>query len=152
MSEARVELTPHPIRDKVAHLLKDGTGGEPAEFPPESAAELSQLLEAYVAQDDHELHEVVRTLISIYEWLKDDEGCPTAADALKATFKTDKVNNRIMAIEKEMQANEAEGATSKGSKFESFADRASDKKAPKVGEEAPEGSLKLGNLNFPKKL
>lgn len=86
MSEQRVELDPHPIRDVVAQLLKDGTD-EKALFDDDAQKKLSSVVDDYVAQNDHELQPVVRTLIAIFEWLRDDERSPRAAEALKSTFK-----------------------------------------------------------------
>lgn len=154
MTEERVELDPHPIREIVAHLLKDGTD-EPAMFDDEAKQKLTLVVDDYLAQNDREIHEVVRTLIAIFEWLRDDQKSPKAAEAMKTTFKRPEVIDRINAIEKEMKGEEnAERATAVEKNAAEFGKMAGAdaKTAPKVGEKAPAGSLKLGNLNFPKKL
>ncbi|MEL6187286.1 MAG: hypothetical protein AAFU79_21890, partial [Myxococcota bacterium] len=111
MSEQRVELDPHPIRDVVAQLLKDGTD-EKALFDDDAQKKLSSVVDDYVAQNDHELQPVVRTLIAIFEWLRDDERSPRAAEALKSTFKRPEVIARVEAIEAEMRSQESESRRS----------------------------------------
>ena len=154
MTEERVELDPHPIRDVVAQLLKDGTD-EPAAFDEQAQKTLSEAVDQYVAADTHELQEVVRTLIAIFEWLRDEQKSPRAAEALKSTFKRPEVIERVNKIENEMRAEENDARQSEVEKnaaeFDKMAGR-DPKVAPKVGDKAPAGSLKLGNLNFPKKL
>lgn len=154
MTEERVELDPHPIRDVVAHLLKDGTD-EPARFDEEAQKKVSEAVDEYLKQGDRELQDVIRTLIAIFEWLRDEQRSPKAAEALKATFKRPEVIERINQIEDEMRAEENEERTSSVEKnakeFGKLAGQDA-KTAPKVGDKAPAGSLKLGNLNFPKKL
>ncbi|MEO1228226.1 MAG: hypothetical protein AAFZ18_04910 [Myxococcota bacterium] len=154
MSEQRVELDPHPIRDVVAQLLKDGTD-EKALFDDDAQKKLSSVVDDYVAQNDHELQPVVRTLIAIFEWLRDDERSPRAAEALKSTFKRPEVIARVEAIEAEMRSQESESRRSEAEQnaqiFGRMAGRSS-QVAPQVGALAPAGSLKLGHLNFPKKL
>lgn len=154
MTEERVELDPHPIRDVVANLLKDGTD-EPALFDEAAQKKLSEAMDAYVAQGDREIHEVVRTLIAIFEWLRDEQKSPKAAEAMKVCFKRPDVIERVEAIEKELRAEENEARASavekNAAEFGKMAGKAN-KTAPKVGDKAPAGSLKLGNLNFPKKL
>lgn len=154
MTEERVELDPHPIRDEVAQLLKDGTD-EPALFDAEAQKKLSAQIEEYLAQDDRELFEVVRTLIAIYEWLRDDQKSPKAAEALKICFKRQDVFERVDAIEKAILAEEEEerkaAVEKNAAEFGKMAGHEA-KTAPKLGAKAPAGSLKLGNLNFPKKL
>ncbi len=152
MSEERVELDPHPIRDRVAHLLKDGDGkGEPAVIEDEGVKELETLVDEYVNAKTHELHDVVRTLWAITDWLEGEQKSPKTARKIIEVFKREHVIERIMKIEEEMRANEAEKATESGGKFTDFAG-GEKKTAPKVGQKAPKGSLKLGSLNFPKKL
>lgn len=154
MTEERVELDPHPIRDVVAQLLKDGTD-EQAMFDEEASKKLTEAVDEYLAQDDREIHEVVRTLIAIFEWLKDDQKSPQAAEAMKACFKRPEVIERIEAIEVELRSEENEERKSavekNAAEFGKMAGKTT-KNAPKVGDKAPAGSLKLGNLNFPKKL
>lgn len=154
MTEERVELDSHPIRDVIARLLKDGTD-EPALFDGDAQKKLNEAMDAYVAQDDREIHEVVRTLIAIFEWLRDEQKSPKAAEAMKACFKRPDVIARIEAIEAEMRAEEnaarASAVERRAAEFGKMAG-AEARTAPKVGDKAPAGSLKLGNLNFPKKL
>lgn len=152
--EPRVELDPHPIRNVVAHLLKDGTD-EPALFDAEAQAKVTEAVDEILNQGDREIHEVVRTMMAIFEWLRDEQKSPKAADAFKATFKRPEVIDRILEIENEMRAEENEERKSSVEKNAAEFDRMAGKDkrtAPKVGDKAPAGSLKLGNLNFPKKL
>lgn len=154
MTEERVELDPHPIRDLVAQVLKDGTD-EPALFDQTAHEQVHAAVTAYVEQPDDELLEVVRTCIAIFEWLRDEQKSPKAAEAFKATFKRPEVIERINAIEAKMKAAEnAERASQVEKNAAEFGKMtgASGRTAPKLGEKAPAGALKLGNLNFPKKL
>lgn len=154
MTEERVELEPHEIRDFVAQLLKDGTD-EPALFDEEAHRRLTAAVDEYLAKGDREIHAVVRTLIAIYEWLRDEQKSPRAAEHFKSTFKRPEVIERITEIEKAIQAEENEARTSAVEKnaadFGKLAGRDA-KTAPKVGDKAPAGSMKLGSLSFPKKL
>lgn len=154
MTEERVDLDPHPIRELVAELLKDGTD-EPALFDAKAAEKVSEAVTIYVEQDDDEIVEVVRTMIAIFEWLRDDQKSPKAAEAFKATFKRPDVIERVTAVETRKKAEEnAERASQVEKNAEQFGKMVggSKKTAPKLGEKAPAGALKLGNLNFPKKL
>ncbi len=155
MTEERVELKPHPIRDLVAQALKDGSE-EPALFDQHAEKVVSDAVTVYVQKQDRELHEVVRTLIAVYEWLRDEQRSPTAAEALKSTFKRPDVIERIHQIEAEMKAEEHEARSFEAEKnaeaFGKMAGRDA-KTAPQLGDTTtPEGAVKLGNLNFPKKL
>lgn len=154
MTEERVELDPHPIRELVAQVLKDGTD-EPALFDQAAAEQVHAAVTAYLEQQDEELLEVVRTMIAIFEWLRDEQKSPKAAEAFKATFKRPEVIERINEIEAQMKAAQnAERASQVEKNAAEFGKMtgAGAKTAPRVGDKAPAGALKLGNLNFPKKL
>ncbi len=154
MSEERVELDPHPIRDIVANALKDGTD-EPAFLDEPGRSRVTAAVDESLARGDRDIHEAVRTLIAIFEWLRDDQRSPQAAEALKSCFKRPDVIARVEAIEVEMRAEEQAARTDavekNAAEFGKMAGKGS-KTAPSVGAKAPAGSLKLGNLNFPKKL
>lgn len=154
MIEERFELDTHPVREVVAQLLKDGTG-EKALFDKEAQARLTAVVDDFVAQDDHELQPVVRTLIAIFEWLRDEERSPRAAEALKSTFKRPKVIARVEAIEAEIRARARKtrraAAAEDAPVAEGWGGRRG-RRAPTAGARVPVGPLKLGNLPFPKKL
>lgn len=156
MTEERVELDPHPIRDLVARTLKDGVD-EPASLDAEGLKVIAEAVEIYRKQSDRELHEVIRTMIAIFEWLRDEQKSPKAAEAFKSTFKTPAVIERINEIEAEMKSEEQaalrEGTEKNAQAFSKLEGR-DGKTAPKVGDNAaaPKGAIKLGDMSFPKKL
>lgn len=155
MTEATQQTPPqrdgHPIRDLVAELLVDGAAGqEPAVLPPEALAKLKGEIDKYVGSQ--ELVDVVETLLLIANLLEVQQKSPSCAGELCDLVERESVINALKDLNRQKDAQRAEQVHKTAEKFSGFTGSTSSRNAPKTGEAAPKDSIKLGNLNFPKKL
>lgn len=141
----------HPIRDVVAELLVDGGAGqEPAVLPPDALARIRQEIDKHVGAPD--LVDVVETILLCANFLEVQQKSPGCAGELCDLVERETVINALKELNRQKEQKRAEQVQKTAEKFSGFTGSATNKKAPKADQSAPKGSIKLGNLDFPKKL
>lgn len=140
----------HPIADRAALLLARA-GGPPFELEEPAAESLRAELVALFGK--RELEDAVADLIRLACHLDTERGSPTAARGLLAL--AEECAGALEALDLAAPIDASLGVSgdrageslAEGRRFLGGA-RA---RAPKVGEDAPEGSVKLGSLDYPKR-
>lgn len=145
------ELEGHPIRYLVASVLRDGERGEePALLDEDGAALIRSEIDKVL--DSPELVDVVEMILGIAHALEVEQRSPTAAAALLDLVEREPVIESLKELNRKKDAERSEAVAKAAGKFTGFTGSESQKKAPKDSEAAPKGSIKLGSLDFPKKL
>jgi hypothetical protein len=131
----------HPIADLACELLLTG-GDEPYSFDETALERIGTDLAALFG--DTVLRRAVADLLRVACYLDTEASSPAAAQALirVASAAVEPLN----ALE---SADEAVASTKR--EFDRFRGTEEGSRAPKVGEDAPEGSVKLGTLDYPKR-
>lgn len=143
----------HPIRDLVAELLTDGQHGqEAAVLSKEAQEKLKAEIDKYVAAPTPELVDVVETILLIANLIEVQQKSPSCAGLLCDLVERETVINALKDLNRQKDAQRAEQVAKTADKFSGFSGNETQRKAPKADETAPKGSIKLGNLDFPKKL
>jgi hypothetical protein len=139
----------HGIAFALAKELKPGEGGEEfAPFPEEVLGPVAQyLLELTEEEEADELVHACHTLAAFAIGQKPSS--PTMAAQVLELLELANVQE---ALKKFSVSADPEKVKQMAEKFGNFAGTDSQKKAPKVGEEKPEGAVDLNALNFPKRL
>ena len=147
------EREDHAIKNVIASLLEDGgPGQEPAQLPKAAVEQLRQIVDAYAATPTPELVDVVETMLLVATVLEQQQKSPTCAGTLCDLVERENVINALKQLNRQKDAMRAEEVAKTADNFSAFTGDDSKKKAPKADEAAPKGSIKLGNLDFPKKL
>jgi hypothetical protein len=141
----------HPIRDVVALLIKDGgPGEEPAVLDEVGLAQIREELDSLIGQE--ELVDAVDTLLLLADVIALQQKSEKCAVKLCEVVERDEVVDALRALNRKKDAERAEAVAKTAEKFTGFVGQNSTKKAPKNSDAAPKGSVKLGSLDFPKKL
>lgn len=135
----------------VAERVGDGEEGqEPAFLPPESIEEIEQLVDAFIGLP--ELIDAVETILIIAHALEVEKNSVQAAMKLIAIVERQKVLDAMKALNRKKDDERREDVGKTAKEFSKFAAKEQSNTAPKEDEEAPKGSLKLGALDFPKRM
>lgn len=141
----------HPIRYLIASVLKDGEPGkEPAELQPEGLETIRGAIRSYIGSK--ELVDCVEMVLAVAGSLEVDHKSPKAAALLFQLVENDEIIGALKELNREKEADRSEHVAKAADKLTAFTGVDSQKKAPKGDESAPKGSVKLGSLDFPKKL
>jgi hypothetical protein len=141
---------PHPIRDIVAMVVKDGgPGEEPALLDPAGLSRIRTELDALIGSD--ELVDAVDTLLLIADVLAIDQKSETCALRICELVEREEIISALRELNRKKETARAEAVAKSADKFTDFVG-ADAKKAPKGTDPAPKGSIKVGSLDFPKKL
>src|SRR6185295_19023867 len=136
--EKEAEL--HPIVDLTASLMT--AGDEPCELTDPAKQQLTEALEKLAGTP--ELKPACGDLLRMAYWLDTEAGAPKAAQAIVEILET-----MVPALDAWFAEHDPDLADTK-QKFDRFRDEEGPK-APRVGETAPEGSIKLGSLDYKKR-
>ena len=134
----------HPIAELAATLLSGGENGEPYALGDIAKTRIVRSLDALFGSI--ELQIAVSDLIRLACWLDTEAHSKDAADELLEIMK-----GVIEPLEAVLAEHDPESLTDTKQKFDRFRDEEGGPKAPKVGEDAPKGSVKLGTLDYPKR-
>jgi hypothetical protein len=124
---------PHPIIDQLVRLLEPGTA-EPLVLPASAKAALMEAVRS--AGDTAQRAEAVLSLFHVAIALSEEENSPSAAKVVLEALHELRAELDLTslgddgALQKQLDAGLAHGT----------------KRAPRLGEKAPEGSLKVGAL------
>lgn len=144
MSDAEVEEgTLHPVAELAATLLSGGMNGEAYALSAVAEARLDRALDALGGTI--ELKHACGDLIRLAAWLELEASSPEPAQVLLSVLE-----RAAPALEAVLAEHDPESLTETKARFDRFRDE-SGAKAPKVGDEAPRGSVKLGTLDYPKR-
>lgn len=139
------------VQEILINLVQDGGDGkEPAFFADEDLATIEKMVDAFFGVP--ELIDCVETVLVVAHLLETEQSSPRAAKQLVAIVDSPKVIDAMKALnrKKDEERREEVGKTAK--EFSKFAAKEEAHVAPKEDEEAPKGSLKLGALDFPKRM
>ena len=145
----------HPIKVIIANVLKDGEGDqEKAVFEAEGLQVIEQAVDLLI--ETNELFPAVETVLLVVHALEHQQDSPIAAGQLLDIVERDVVIDAMKKVNEKRNAGKEEeareGVEQKAEDFRGFAGKESDKQAPTQDEEDPEDSVKLGDLDFPKRL
>lgn len=115
------------------------------EIPEEQRVLLDRDLAALFRQPA--LRDAVRDLLRLACWLDTEARSPRAAQAILDALEA--ITPEMRALEA-LEA-EADGGAAETPKFERFRDPDARAVAPRLGESAPKGTLKIGSLDYPKR-
>jgi hypothetical protein len=141
----------HRIRRVIAQVVRDGGAGqEAAVFTPEALETIREEIRTWMGKP--ELVDCVEDVLTIVAHLEEDEKSPKAAQALYVLVENDEVVASLKNLVRQQDSERAEKVADAADKLNEFTGKESNRKAPMADEAAPKGSMKLGNLDFPKKL
>jgi hypothetical protein len=140
----------HPVAFFLAEELRPGTDGQEfAPFPEEVGVEMAQFLHSLTEKEDggEELIHCVHTIAAFIHANRTESPAMTAQvrELLDLPFVLDGLKKWSVSTDPEQVNRIAQ-------KFGNFAGLDTQKKAPKIGDEKPEGAVDLNALNFPKRL
>jgi hypothetical protein len=145
------ELEGHPIRYLIAAVVKDGDPKkEPAVFDADGLEQIRKEIRSHIGSP--ELVDCVETVLGLAAALEVEQRSPRAAQALFQLVENDEIIKALKELNQKKDAQRAEAVAKAADKLTAFTGSESQKKAPKSDDHAPKGSIKLGNLDFPKKL
>lgn len=151
IEESASEEGGHRIRVVIATTVQDGVAGkESAHFTPEGLETIRTEIRSFLGKP--ELIDCVEDVLTIVGFLELEEKSPKAAQALYELVENPEVIESLKAINRHLDAERADNVAKAADKLQQFTGQDSQKKAPKADEETPKGTMKLGNLDFPKKL
>jgi hypothetical protein len=143
----------HPVAEFIAQLLQEGGPGEEiVVMTSQARAMLEELVDEYARAGTPELMYVAQTMYSLADRLE-EKNAQSAADALVMVLNRSNVIGAMQMINEQLRNHlgALEHGTP-GDEFASFATRNTDRRAPAIGETAPDDAVKLGSLDFPKRL
>jgi hypothetical protein len=144
-------LDGHPIRFVIASVLIDGSGDEePAQLNEAGIQKITEEIDRTTKSD--ELVDAVEMLLGVAYSLETTHKSPVTAQKLIDIVERESVLRALRELNRAKNAKRAEEVQKAADKLKEFTGSESGKKAPKNDEAAPKGSIKLGSLNFPKKL
>jgi hypothetical protein len=143
MSEEEDKPELHSVAELAATLLSGGINGEPYALSETAEARLDRALDAL--HGSIELKHACADLIRLGAWLDREAASPEAAEALLRVLE-----RAVPALDAVLAEHDPESLTETKARFDRFRDEEG-RKAPKVGDEAPRGSVKLGTLDYPKR-
>lgn len=144
-------LDGHPIRYVIASVLIDGSGDqEPAQLDDLGIEKISEEIDRTSKND--ELVDAVEMLLGVAYSLETTHKSPHTAQKLIDIVERESVLRALRELNRAKNAKRAEEVQKNADRLKEFTGSDSGKKAPKNDEAAPKGSIKLGSLNFPKKL
>lgn len=139
------------VQEALASLVVDGEEGqEPAVFPAESLQKIEGIVDAFIGST--ELIDCVETILVVAHLLEVEKESPRAAKKLVAIVDRDKVIDAMKALNNAKDDDRREGVAKTAEQFSKFSASDQQKKAPSDAEDAPKGSLKIGALDFPKRM
>jgi hypothetical protein len=143
----------HPIGEIIAHLLDAGGPGEEiVVLRDERRALLEEAIDDYARVGSPELMHVAQTIFSLADRLE-ERNAPTCAQHLVAVLNRSNVLGAMQMINERLRNDlGAVEMGTPGDEFASFATLETDRRAPSVGESAPDDAVKLGSLAYPKRL
>jgi hypothetical protein len=144
-------LEGHPIRYVIASVLIDGTGDqEPALLDDAGIQKISDEIDK--TSGSEELVDAVEMLLGVAYNIETTHRSPVTAQKLIDVVERESVLRSLRDLNRAKQQKRAEEVQKASDKLKQFTGADSGKQAPKKDEAAPKGSIKLGSLNFPKKL
>lgn len=144
-------LDGHPIRFVIASVLTDGAGDEePAQLNDAGVQKISEEIDSCAGSE--ELVDAVEMLLGVAYSIETTHKSPVTAQKLIDIVERESVLRSLRELNRQKNAKRAEEVQKNADKLKEFTGSESGKKAPKNDEAAPKGSIKLGSLNFPKKL
>lgn len=145
MTSSAAEEPLHPIVDFATSLMVPGDG-EACALDASGEARLKEQLS--LLYGDPSLRKAVVDLVRLACWLDTEARCPRTSAALVKLLG----ENAVEPLRALKEASAGGEIDAKPSEFERFrGDSVRSAKAPQVGEAAPDGSVKAGSLNYPKK-
>lgn len=144
-------LDGHPIRYVIASVLIDGSGDqEPAQLDDLGIEKISEEIDR--TSKNEELVDAVEMLLGVAYSIETTHKSPQTAQKLIDIVERESVLRALRELNRAKNAKRAEEVQKNADRLKEFTGSDSGKKAPKNDEAAPKGSIKLGSLNFPKKL
>src|SRR5688572_19511405 len=144
-------LEGHPIRYLIASVLVDGAvDEEPALLTDAGIDKITEEIDRTIGSQ--ELVDAVEMLLGVAYDLETAHRSPNTAQKLIDVVERDKVLRALRDLNRQKNQKRAEEVQKAADKLTQFTGSESGKKAPKTDDAAPAGSIKLGSLNFPKKL
>ncbi len=140
------------VKEALANLIEDGDDGqEAAVFSAEALSTVEEIVDAFI-DEGPDLIDCVETVLIVAHLLETEQGSPRAAKQLVAIVDRDKVIDAMKALNRVKDEERRENVGKTAKEFSKFAAKEESNTAPKEGDEAPKGSLKLGALDFPKRM
>ena len=100
-----------------------------------------------------ELRHAMTSLLACATALHDQQDSPHTAGQIVSLLNEEEFVQAILALgPAKFDEETAEAVEKRADDLRKFTEQESDKRAPQEGEEAPEGSEKLGKLDFPKRI
>jgi hypothetical protein len=144
-------LEGHPIRYVIASVLLDGAGEEePAVLTDAGVLKVTEEIDRTIGGE--ELVDAVEMLLGVAYSLETTHKSPVAAQKLIDVVERESVLRALRELNRQKNAKRADEVQKNADKMNAFTGSDSGKKAPRAEDSAPKGSVKLGSLNFPKKL
>lgn len=141
----------HPIRYVIASVLIDGAANEePALLDDAGIDKITQELDRTIGSE--ELVDAVEMLLGVAYNVETAHQSPVTAQKLIDIVERESVLRALRELNRNKNQKRAEEVQKQADKLTQFTGSESQKKAPKTDDAAPKGSIKLGSLNFPKKL
>lgn len=158
MTEKKTDEVPaevfelHPLVLVIAAELKPGEGDE--EFAPleeDKFIELGAAILSYVDEEDPkvELLHVAQSFAAYAVTLRDQHNSGRLAEQIFECIGNEDI---VANLEKLAVSADPEKVQQVAQRFTDFTGSKTEKKAPKVGEAKPEGSIDINKLNFPKRM
>jgi hypothetical protein len=141
----------HPIRYLIASVLLDGSADqEPALLDDAGIEKITTELDRNIGSE--ELVDAVEMLLGVAYNIETAHHSPFTAQKLIDIVEREPILRALRELNRNKNQKRAEEVQKQADKLTQFTGSESQKKAPKNDDAAPKGSIKLGSLNFPKKL
>jgi hypothetical protein len=143
----------HPIGEVLVNVLQDGPDDVPI-IDAEGLEFVRKALDQYLPQGAA-LMGAVDCVLTAAHLLEVEKGAEEAARDLVALVDRKEVIDALIAVNEANEAARASAVAQQADRFQQFTASESKRRAPAseaAAEEAPDGAVKLGNFNFPKRL
>jgi hypothetical protein len=151
MEQQPIEV--HPIAELIAANLEEGGEGQPAiVLRAEGRAAIEKVIDELAKVGSRELMFAAQTMFSFADQLE-ARNAQAAAAVLVAILDRPNVVSAMTMINEGLknEVGTVEQGTP-GDEFATFASKDTARRAPAVGEEAPDDAVKLDKFDFPKRL
>jgi hypothetical protein len=151
MSGGGEQQGPHPIFDLIAEAAEDGDR-EPTTFNLDKLKAVTECVDGLL--ESSELFEAVECVLLVAHALEVERESKRAARTLLDIIERPQVLKAMKSLNRIKDGDRAEGVAASSKAFHKFAQTEGTQTVlPEAkDEEPPEGAVKLGNLNFPKRL